>query len=203
MSSDKMIDEENLIVQMKQQKRKSCSKLFMFVVIFLLFFGGFISYIIIDQLCLKNFNTNEISTTSHQPESSTISGSSIMTIKTETETSTKISLLLQKLSDMHTTKTSTTHQPTTTEVPTESSFQSHSNYKMFENPFKQFGASVRMQNSRRAVKNDYPWTIAIFVKIKWDNWAKTYYSCSGSLIQEQWILTAAHCLESESGSFRV
>src|SRR4051794_35950381 len=53
--------------------------------------------------------------------------------------------------------------------------------------------STRIVGGDRAEKNAWPWQVVLYIKDKRGTFAM---SCGGSLIQQGWVLTAAHCVNS-------
>ena len=52
----------------------------------------------------------------------------------------------------------------------------------------------RIIGGKEASPNQFPWLVAIFA----DSWF-----CSGSLIGEEWVMTAAHCVDGSSRSAKI
>lgn len=56
-------------------------------------------------------------------------------------------------------------------------------------------AETRIVGGSSLTSHAYPWLLKIYVNIDGST-----YSCGASLIDSEWVLTAAHCIESSSGS---
>jgi secreted trypsin-like serine protease len=52
------------------------------------------------------------------------------------------------------------------------------------------GENSRIVGGEEAIPNEFPWQAYLKVEVSDDR----FYLCGGSLIADQWILTAAHCL---------
>ena len=50
----------------------------------------------------------------------------------------------------------------------------------------------RIVGGDEAAENQWPWIVALFIDDAW--------FCGGSLISENWVMTAAHCVEVSSMS---
>ena len=60
-------------------------------------------------------------------------------------------------------------------------------------------AAGRVVGGENADINMYPWIVQLITVSKWGS---VYFSCGGSLIGDQWVLTAAHCI-SRRTNYRV
>ena len=66
-------------------------------------------------------------------------------------------------------------------------------------------AIAKIVNGKVADDNEYPWQVALykFNAHIWENIVlgeidfRPYVRCGGTLINDQWVLTAAHCTEKE------
>jgi len=61
-------------------------------------------------------------------------------------------------------------------------------------PIQPFDIPIRIVGGIEAKPNSWPWQVFLFTQES---------SCGGSLINNEWVLTAAHCVESNASNFKV
>lgn len=98
------------------------------------------------------------------------------------------------------TEFSTTPSESTSEIHSEGStlapknpFESHRNYKLFDYFPSISETKFRIQGGSLTNLNEFPWHVAIFCQ-SLTNESKVKYNCGGSLISDNLILTASHCI---------
>lgn len=93
---------------------------------------------------------------------------------------------------------------TSVKKDTENSFKTHKNYEMFANIPKIFEMSrTRVQHGNLTEIGEFPWVAAFFSVHKNNLSASPLCSCAGSLIAENYIISAAHCFWSEKSDFKM
>lgn len=83
------------------------------------------------------------------------------------------------------------------DIPEE--FENHKNFKLFNQ--KECGpmyVGKRMQYGKKADQFEFPWMVALFIQNLITK--ETNFGCGGSLIAENLILTAAHCVATSDSS---
>jgi hypothetical protein len=78
--------------------------------------------------------------------------------------------------------------------------KTHKNYKIFSNAPKTFlNSKMKLQNGKEAGLEALPWTVALFAVSKAKAGNKVLH-CAGTLISNDLIVTAAHCVPNKFNS---